>query len=216
MTNYHKIAQQYVSEKIGEDFVVITEHAVDLPDLFCFSYQHRKFQETGDFQYMTIGQGPTCVNKKDQRIFRFNAGYTFEKAIQELQQQLNKEKEIRKAKPQFDLQKHFDVHISKIDTERCKEIVQDNLLECGVYYVIPEIVGSCIYRIDTAYRKQLLNDKLSELPRTFHNVDQRNLPDLILNLIKQPYCSFNLEKHYNKDFAKYTNKATPADLDPIW
>lgn len=213
MNSYFDKAENFIDKEVGKDFGIVPDSIQDLSDFYGFTYQSRKYLETGSFEDMAIGQGYNFISKSDNRIFSYGSGQGFEDALKELRNKISKEAEIKKVKSEFDIQKRFDLRIS---TVMKKQILVDTLLKFGITYIIPEVVGSSIFRIAKNYKKKLLFEKLTDLPITFHGLNQHEIPNLIIELIKKSSCEFDLIEQQERNLAKYTDKATEIDLEPIW
>ncbi len=213
METYLEIAQNYITKEIGEDFVITADCISDLNDFFAFIYQSKKFLETSDSRYAYAGIGYTFIYKTDNRIFPYGSGYSFEDALSELKGKISQEIKIRKILPQFDLQKRFDLKILKILK---KQILIDTLLKFNFTYIIPEQVGSSIFRIAKDYKKKLFFERLNHSPIVFHGVDQDTLPELIIELMKNETCEFDIQEHQKRNFATSVNRAISIDFEPVW
>lgn len=213
MNSYFDQAEIFINKEVGKDFGIVKESIQDLSDFYGFTYQSRKYLETGNFEDMMIGQGYNFINKLDNRVFSYGSGYGFEEALKELRKKVSQEAEIKKTIPDFEIQKRFDLRISSVEN---KQILVDTMLKFGLTYVIPEVVGSSIFRIAKNYKRTLFFEKLTDLPIIFHGMNQNELAELIIELIKNSSCEFDILQHEEKSFAKYVDKATKVDLEPIW
>ncbi|WP_298549296.1 hypothetical protein [uncultured Aquimarina sp.] len=213
MNLYFDKAVNYIAIEIGKDFGIILGSIQDLEDFYAFTYQSRKYLETGKIEDMAIGQGYNFISKSDQRVFSFGSRYVYSDALKELRNKVSQEAEIRKKISHFDIQKKFDLSVSSVIK---KQILVDTLLKFGLTYTIPEVVGKLIFRIPKNYKKKFLFEKLTELPITFHGLDQNELSSLIIELIKNNSCEFDILEQKENNLARYIDKATKVDLEPIW
>jgi hypothetical protein len=213
MDTYLDIAKEYISTAIGTDFAIVPESIHDLEDVFSFSYQTRTFLETGNFSYMTVGQGPTFIHKKDDRIFHYGSRFSFEEALNDLRKKLETETRIKTHTADFDLDTRYNLQINRI---KKKQLLIDTLVAHKIEYIIPEIVGDSIFRISKTYKFRGLEIRLKELPAIFNATIGNTNVDLINDLIQQDSCEFELIKHIPMKYEVYTSRATPEDLKPIW
>lgn len=213
MKSNQEIAENYIKRAIGGDFAIDQDSIEDLSDFYAFTYQSRKYLETGNFLDMAIGQGYIFLHKSDNRFFSFRSAQDFEDSLVELRYQILKEGEIQKSFPHFDIQKQYDIRVTEVVN---KDVLIDVLIQNKTTYIVPDIVGNSIFRIAKIYEKKSLAERLSLLPTTFHGVNQMVLPSVVQYFIETNCCQFDLVESIKKECATYTDNATPEDLDPIW
>lgn len=213
MTNYFEIAVKYIAENAGPECAIMKEGILDVEDFYCFSYNSKKYLEGGYYGDMLIGPGSIIISKKDGRIFEYGSGYSSENAIADLRKRLHLEIEIKKEKPHFILNTHYDLEITRV---KRKMALIELLVEYQTTYIIPEAVGNAIYRVAKSYTSSQLEGRLKMLPATFHGIDWRENVNLFSALLKSNSCEFNLIEHIDYRLEKYTPDATAKDLEPIW
>ncbi|MCD9016034.1 YrhB family protein [Parachryseolinea silvisoli] len=211
MADYFQEARNYAIKQFGNEYAVDQRSIVDEEDFFSFVCHTKAFLETGDFSKMTVGQGYTFIVKRDNRIIPFGSGLSFEQARATLEKWLAAEIRIKKYKREFDPAKRYDIQITRINK---RWVIIDKLLKFEIAYTIPEIVGDSIFRIPKKYNSKILEERLTGLPVTFCDIKDRL--SLIDELLVADACEFDLVEHREKNFAKYTVKATEEDLKPIW
>lgn len=195
MKSDQEIAENYIKRTIGSDFAIVQDSIEDLSDFYAFTYQTRKYLETGNFLDMAIGQGYIFLHKPDNRFFSFGSGQNFEDSLVELRSQILKEKEIQKSFPHFDIQKQYDVRVTKIVH---KDVLIDVLIQNKTTYIVPDIVGNSIFRIAKIYKKKSLAERLTLLPTTFHGVNQEVLPSVVQHFTETNCCQFDLVESIKK------------------
>lgn len=211
MINYIAQANQHLSATYGDEFAILEESIVDLDQFYCFTYQSKEFVRTRNPSTRVAGQGYTILNKEDNRFFGFGSRHSLKEALKILEGNLLTEKRIRRHKPQFELTTRYDLQVNTI---KKLQVLIDKLSAFEMRYVIPEVVGDSIFRIPRRYDKRLLKNKLMNLPVTFHDVvDILRITD---ELLTSDCCEFELLQHQEKNLAKYADKATEEDLQPIW
>lgn len=213
MNNYLKIATEYISAEVGDDFAIVKDSIVDLNNLYCFVYQTKEYLNTGNFHAMAVGQGYHFINKNNNRIFSYGSGFSFEEALADIKRSLIIEAGIRKHKSCFELQKRFDIQINQISK---KQLLIDLLKKHAITYVIPEIVGDSIFRIPKKYNSKVLEERFQELPAIFKGIGIDTCLYLTDELINTECCEFDLICHIDTKRAAYVNTATPEDLKPVW
>lgn len=211
--NYLKLAKEYIKESVGENYTIVEDSIFDLDDFFVFTYQTKKYIETKQFQDMAVGQGYYFFYKKDKRIFVFGSSYSYEVALNKIRRMISNEIEIRQFLPQFNILEEYNLNILE---SRKKQLLVDALIKLKVTYVIPEVIGTTIYRVPKFYKKNLLFERLRNLPIIFHGIENNKLPQLIIELYKGDFCKFKLIPKSENNLAKYVDKAAEIDLTPIW
>lgn len=213
MLRYKTLADNYIKNTVGTDFSIVLDSIQDLNDFFCFTYQNRRYIETGDILHMAVGQGYTFIKKSDHRVFSFGSRYSFDLALSKLRNQVSKEAVIRKAIPHFDLLEKFSLKIISIYK---KEKLIHLLLENKPTYVIPEVVGNSIFRVPKDYNKKSLSERLLNLPVELQGLNQERLPGLLLDLVKTNCCQFKLIEKKERNLEVHADKASDDDMEPIW
>lgn len=209
--NYKQKAREYI-DQVNPDCGIVEESIEDLVDFYGFIYQSKKFLETDDFSDMLVGNGYVFLSKTDQRIFCYGSREGVEKNLQHLRNKVSNETIIRDYFPNYDHQREFILQIVSSSNEH----LLADILQNKVYYIIPEIVGGSIYRIPSGYRKKLLYEKLQNLPHTFNNIEQEELDELLLKIIKLSDTKVQLIVKKEIKRANYESKAKTKDLEPIW
>lgn len=211
MKSLIEIAKEYIKAEYGSEFGIIEDSIIETDDLFCFVAQTLKYLESGNIFDMAIGGGYIFINKTDHRIFGYGSGMDFNTSIIDLRKSIKIEKKIRKYIPDFDQQKKYAISIVKVKNE---EALIQILLQMDISYIIPEIVGTSIFRVSKPYKKKKIKERLINLPTTF------NLVTISLNIlyefVKKDSCEFHLIEFEFPNRAKYVSEATAIDLEPIW
>lgn len=213
MNEYLLFACQYVAGKYGDGFAVVPGSISDLHDLYCFTFQTKKFLKTNNIVDMAVGNGYIFICKHDNRIFETGSRFTFEQSLKDLRNKLKIESAIKRQIPNFQMNLDFDLRILEIHQV---ELLVDVLDKHGLTYIIPEGVGDSIFRIPKRYNKALLQRRLKDLPVVFHGMNSSGCLFLIDELLKCNVCRFELLKHQVNTFAKYLDRSTPEDMEPIW
>jgi hypothetical protein len=211
MIDFLTEARRHVREKYGDKYAVLKDSIVDSDRFYCFTFQSNEFIRTGDYSTMAVGQGYTIINKKDNRIFDFGSRHSLDQALKVLDENLWIEDRIKKHKPEFELGTKYDLRINSI---KKRQTLIEKLKASGLTYIIPEIVGDSIFRIAKTYDLKGIEKRLNELPVVFHGIsDELTLID---DLLSSDCGDFDLPKHQDKSLAKYVDRATEEDLQPIW
>ncbi len=211
MEDYRQRAIVYVHERFGQEYSLLEESVVDSERFYAFTFQANEFIQTGDLSFMTAGHGYTILNKEDGRWFSYGSRYSLTQAITLLTDQLSIEGRIRREKQNFNMQEEYALRIDRV--KRRWKLVEI-LMKFEVCYVVPEITGDAIYRIEKKYDDVRLLHRLSAPPTVFHLINHSI--DLIEALMNAKCCDFDLLLHSKRNFAKYASRATPEDLEPVW
>ncbi|MFC5875867.1 hypothetical protein ACFP3I_25340 [Chryseobacterium arachidis] len=189
--NYLEVARKYVYDTIGEKFYIPEDSIYEYEDIFCFSYQSKKYLETSDFREMSVGQGPQLIIKADGRIIPFGSAYTFDAAIRETRKKILIEKTIREICPNYNYwQDNYVLTINKIFNE---ETLISILKDHRATYIIPEIIGNSIHRVGKVYTKNDLIRRFKELPASF-NTFYGLYSDLLIKLTESYCCNFSISQ----------------------
>lgn len=210
MENYLALAEKYIREKAGNEFAIVPNSVLDLDDFFCFTYQTKKYLETNDFSHMAVGHGIQFISKKDKRHFGYGSRHNFEEAYAKLKNKIKIEEFIIDYFPEFNVQKKYDLEI--ISGSNLEQLIP--ILSKYASYVIPEVSGESIYRINKKYTEKLAKEKLKQLPFRFKMIHQNYL--LFESLIKTNCCKFKIHEHETKQYIVYLNKARDIDFEAVW
>ena len=78
------LAEEYIGEaskKSGYHLVLLSEDIVEFDLGWVFTYQSKKFVETGDILEMVTGNAPIIINKQDGSVYETGTGYSIKKYI---------------------------------------------------------------------------------------------------------------------------------------
>lgn len=187
--SYFEIANVYILTKVGEDCAIVMESIQDLDDFYCFTYQSKSYLKMGNNEPMLVGQGYNFIHKKDKRIFSYGSGFPLETALHDLRERLRIETKVKRVKNNFELEKQFDLLVTTIHK---KQIFIDTFLKFDISFVTPEIVGDSTFRIPKRYTKNVLLEKIKDLPASFKSINSRSCLYLADDLIKNECCDFDL------------------------
>lgn len=213
VNEYLLLSSQYVAGKYGDGFAVVPGSIRDFEDLYCFTFQTKKFLETNNIVDMAVGNGYTFIYKLDNRIFEAGSRFTFEQSLKDLRNKLKVESYIKRQVSNFRLNLDFDLKILEIHQVK---LLLDVLDKHELTYIIPEVVGDSIFRISKRYTQTLLQTRLKDLPVIFHGVDHLNCLYLADELLRYNICRFELQERQVKNYARYVGRATAEDLESIW
>lgn len=189
MDSYLEIANAYILTEAGEDCAIVMESIQDLENFYCFTYQSKSFLKTGNYEFMWVGQGYNFIHKKDKRIFSYGSGFPLEKALHDLRERLRIETKVKRVKNNFELEKQFDLLVTTIHK---KQIFIDTFLKFDISYLTPEIVADSTFKIPKRYTKNVLLEKIKDLPASFKSINSRSCLYLADELIKNESCDFEL------------------------
>ena len=208
--DYAAQAAHYVATTAGDAFGVVEESIVECEKFYAFTYQTVKYLTTRIVSDGAVGQGYIFLDKADGRFHAYGSRRDYDAARIDLLEQLMREARIQEYKPNYQLYKRFDI---RINTIKNRKALLDKLIGY-ISYTTPEVVAGSIYRIPKPYTIGELEQRLKELPTTFHTV--LNQEKLILELGSSNCCDFDLLEHTGRSYAKYIDKATDEDLKVIW
>ncbi|WP_312388749.1 hypothetical protein [Chryseobacterium sp.] len=211
--NFHEIARKYIHEKVGEDFDLSPDELTDLDDIFCFYYQSKKFLETGDHRYMSVGIGPQLLIKSDERIISLPPSYTYDAAIREVRKKLQIEKIIQTKCPNYNYwHDNYILIIQKIYSEpKLISILRDY----RVSYIVPEVIGHSIHRVGKPYQKSELIKRFKHLPAEFNTL-YGLFSNILMELIESFCCEFSIQPKEIKRYSSHTTNASEDDYKIIW
>lgn len=192
MINYYQIASEYLCNRVGNAYAIVPESIKENENFYSFTWQSREYLETRNIGDMMIGQGYEFLHKKDLRFFGFGSGTSYEQALSEITEKIRLEARIRERKPDFELNKFFDLQIIRVHN---KQALVDILLKHSLSYTQPETVGSRTFRIPKPYNRKLLNEHLQELPLVLSDVSTHILPYLTDELLNNACSEFDLIPH---------------------
>ena len=175
----------------------------DTQNYYCFSYFHPT--------EIYVGQGLIFINKSDERFFIYGSGNDDPKT--DFIEKIKREKLTRKAFPEFDIRKSYNIKINRILR---KMNLIENLLNLDFVYTIPEIVGSDIFRISKPYNQKLFEKRLSQLPCEFNNIDGEKIWNILsLNEVKK-VVEFTITEYFEIKKENRTERASETDLETVW
>jgi len=213
MENYFIIANRLIAETMGTEYAILPESTVDTEDIFGFSYQSKRFLQTRDVMDMVVGQGPVLLSKVDQRLFVYGSAYSIATAMADLWLQLDREKSVRAQFHAFDFRHSYNLTVTRIDK---KQQLMESLLRQGMTYILPEVVGEDIFRIPKPYTKLQLENRLKELPTTFHHKTGQWISRFYQENVTWQLCEMELAPYQKTERARNIQRATEEDLKPIW
>ena len=196
-----KLAEKYI-EDLGISGAKLKE-IEDTSDYYCFTYFHPT--------EIYVGQGPIFINKSDKRFFIYGSGNSDPK--NDFIKKIVSEKNARKVFAEFDIQKKYDLKINRILS---KMNLIEKLLDINLTYIIPEIVGSDIFRIPKPYTQKILEERLSKLPTEFTNVPAIKVCEIISLNEKNKTVEFKITEHIDTIKVNRVEKATESDLQTNW
>lgn len=118
MEQYIKFAEEYISNRIGDDCGLVKESVTDYGDVVYFYFQSKKYLKTKNFRDMYVGQGPMFIIKSDNRVISFGSAFWKEAALENMRKFIDVEKEIRLDYPSFDC---FSNHLNLTLKNESKE-----------------------------------------------------------------------------------------------
>ncbi|UKN02728.1 hypothetical protein K6119_04265 [Paracrocinitomix mangrovi] len=213
MGNYSIQAEDFVKTNYGPEFSIVKSSIQDLPDLFCFTFQSVQYLESRNLEDLAVGSGYNFIQKSNNRVFSYGSGHGFDEALDITRAKIRQEEYINDIIPEFDIQKHYNLRILKVHKN---QMLLDVLLKYKLTYVVPDVVGNTIYRVLKTYKKNLLTEKLSNTPVTFHGINQNVLPEMIIAISTNSSCEFEIVEYADRNFVNYLDKATDEDLATIW
>jgi Immunity protein 35 len=86
-----KLATEFINsssidEEINNDLIIVDKATIEKPYGWIFSYDSRKFLETGDFTYSILGNGPIVVDKETMEVRELGGGPYVERFIAEYEE----------------------------------------------------------------------------------------------------------------------------------
>ncbi len=83
-----KMATEFINssstdEEINNDLIIVDKATIEKPYGWIFSYDSRKFLDTGDFTYSILGNGPIVVDKETMEVRELGGGPYVERFISE-------------------------------------------------------------------------------------------------------------------------------------
>ena len=109
-SSYYKIASEFISS-INQECAIVDESIHDLPDLYCFTYQSKKYMKSKNINDLLVGQGYYFIHKSDKRIFQFSSGFSYEESLERIRKDLILEQKVRILYPKYDIRKKYDITI---------------------------------------------------------------------------------------------------------
>ncbi|WP_326984916.1 hypothetical protein VUJ46_10415 [Chryseobacterium sp. MYb264] len=211
--DFLKIAEKYIQENIGADFSISLDDITDLDDIFCFYYQSKKFIETGDHRYMSVGIGPHLLIKSDERIISLPPSYTYDAAIREVRKKINTEKFIQTKCPDYNY--WHDNYVLIIDKVYDETKLISILRDYRISYIVPEVIGNSIHRVGKPYKKDELEKRFENLPTEFNTL-YGLFSNVLTELIQSFCCELSVTPKIIKKYNSYGENATEADYEIVW
>ena len=144
-------AQNIALDKIGSDCAIIANSIIEKPYGWYFSFQSKKYLETGDFREMLAGSGGFIVEKETGSVVEFGSVYSLEKNFEIYEK---------------GLVGFNDLVILKVrDTNESVRLL--NRLQ--MFYVEPEFAHGVEWKIPKTYNEKQLKQAISKLPCIFEN-----------------------------------------------
>jgi hypothetical protein len=149
MIDYQQ-ARQIALDRIGHDCALYEDSILEKPYGWVFSFNSRRFLETGDVGDMLVGSAGFVVERENGRVFGFGSAYPLEVWI------ANYEKGFR-----------YDRYDLTITSVRDLSTTVRLLHRLRMAYVIPEEEHGVKWRIAKNFTPQQLAALLERLPLTF-------------------------------------------------
>jgi len=208
-----ELAKKYANERFGENITTIKEWFDDFGDIYVSHLTTKKFVETRDSQYGTMGLGPLIIDKELEYVYLYGSGTNSEKAIKDYRTKKEKWKKILKMNSNFDLVKNYNVTIYKInDLENLIKLI----LKLRFTYTKPEVKYGDIWRIPDLYTKEILLNRLKVLPTEFKNIPAIVILDFFELNQNENICEHELAEFISKPKEYDIKRATEEDLATEW
>ena len=137
---------------LNDDIDIILDNIIEKDYGWVLFCQSKKFIETGDDMYMTIGSGGTLVVKDGGKHIEFGSSYSLEENLDIYEKGYLK-------------YENGDLVITTVNNLQ-KTI--DLLLTLGIVYVVPEEAHGTEWRIPQQYEEGELKKKLAQTPVRFN------------------------------------------------
>lgn len=206
-------ARTYVAETVGDAFAVDEQHLRETLEVFVFHYHTKKYLLTGNFQDMTVGQGPILIDKADGRITPFGSAFSSQAAIEDYLEVKPKLYQLLTEYADFDLTKHYDVTITEVLK---KWELLDVLDGAGLQYVKPELQAETIWRIAKPYNKRQIEERIGKLPVIFMDIAAKKVVELCTAINVRRLAVLRVSEHHRVKHESNIHKATAKDLEPKW
>src|SRR5262245_22150607 len=112
-----EIAERWVVDFHGPEFGIFSTPLFEDDSYFVFTWNAKRYFETGDPKHSFLGPGPAVLDKRDGRIFSYGSGCAIkpvEEFVEEHRLRYKRESVIRRSFPDYDMHKPYRVLIRKI------------------------------------------------------------------------------------------------------
>jgi hypothetical protein len=145
-------AERIALDKIGEDCALYYEDIIEKPYGWYFSFQSRKYIETGNLSEMLVGSGGFIVEKESGRIVNFGSVNTREKNFEIYEKGF--------------LGVNYDLIVKRV--KNLNQAVR-LLHSLRMYYIETEFAYGVEWKISKTFNEKQIKNALSNLPYTFPN-----------------------------------------------
>lgn len=196
-----KLAEKYIQDlNIPEMKIKEIENT---SDFYCFSYYHPT--------EIHIGQSLIFINKPDERFFIYSSAKDDPKT--DFLEKIKREKIARVTFPEFDIRKSYTIKVNRVLR---KMNLIEKLLTLDFNYVVPEVVGSDIFRIPQSYNQKLFEKRLSKLPCEFNNINGEKVWHILSLNQEKKVVEFTITEFVDINKENRIERATEIDMETVW